>query len=306
MLDPTWLLGHAKTAFTHHPTPITLTHKHTRAHQSFAQFVEAVTPPCRLNPLLFNGHLQTMWTAVKEAGPPIWYKRRIFQSTFDIYPGQFAVDFVVPVPQPGEQVIVDPELPERTTYFNDDEYEELVHGKVNAEDETPMLICLHGLSGGSHEIYLRHVVAPITAAGWACCVVNARGCANSKITTPFLFNARATWDVRQTIRYLHEKYPKRPLYAIGFSLGANILTNYVAEEGDNCILKAAIACSNPWNLEISHKGLVNSFIGLNVYSRVMGNNLKRLYGQHKEQVLQIPGMKDEEVMACKHLYEFDR
>lgn len=94
-----------------------------------------------------------------------------------------------------------------------------------------MLVALHGLSGGSHELYLRHVIAPLVKSGgdgdggWEACVVNSRGCANSKITTGVLYNARATWDVRQAVGWLRKTFPNRPLFGIGFSLGANILTN---------------------------------------------------------------------------------
>src|SRR6185436_15455142 len=73
--------------------------------------------------------------------------------------------------------------------------------------------------------YLRHVLAPLTANGWEACVVNSRGCAESQITSGVLYNARATWDVRQTVKWLQNQFPNRPLFGIGFSLGANILTN---------------------------------------------------------------------------------
>ena len=81
-------------------------------------------------------------------------------------------------------------------------------------------------SGGSHEVYLRHAIAPLVKEGkWEICVVNSRGCAMSKITSGVLYNARATWDVRQAVKWLRSKYPNRPLFGLGFSLGANILTN---------------------------------------------------------------------------------
>jgi predicted alpha/beta-fold hydrolase len=99
------------------------------------------------------------------------------------------------------------------------------------------LICLHGLSGGSYETYVRHVLAPLVeetplgkkAGGlsggeWEALVVNSRGCAGSRITNSFLYNARATWDVRQTVKWAREKWPRRRLFGVGFSLGANILT----------------------------------------------------------------------------------
>ncbi|KAH7117616.1 medium-chain fatty acid ethyl ester synthase/esterase-like protein 1 [Dendryphion nanum] len=296
MVDLGWLVGHAKTSFTHHENAITLKTK-SGAKQSFSQLAKDVIPPCRLNPALFNGHLQTMYTAVKEAGPPVHYKRQIFQSTHPIYPGQYAVDFVVPpLDRPN-----DPSLPDRTTNFTATEF-----ASLPSSDSTPMLICLHGLTGGSHEIYLRQVIAPLTASGWESCVINARGCAMSTITTPELFNSRSTWDVRQLILYLREIFPSRPLYAVGFSLGANILTNYVAEEGEDCVLKAAVACSNPWNLEICHHALKRTYIGAEVYSKTMGNNLLRLFDRHKEQMLKGGKIDEEKVKQCKYLYEFDR
>lgn len=69
------------------------------------------------------------------------------------------------------------------------------------------------------------MLRPIVDAGWEACVVNSRGCARSKITTGVLYNARATWDVRQVVNWLRKSFPNRPLFGIGYSLGANILVN---------------------------------------------------------------------------------
>lgn len=294
-----FLLGYGKTAYTHHKSPISLPTK-AGSSVSLPSFAASAIPPCHLNPLLFNGHLQTMWTVLKPAGPPIYYKRQIMHSTHSVYPGQFAVDFVVPR-EVGEEAKVDETLPERTSYYTQEEFDGLA-----SNDDTPMLISLHGLSGGSHEIYLREVIAPLIPQGWAACVVNGRGCALSKVTTPHLFNARSTWDVRQTIKHLRKIFPNRPLYAVGYSLGANILTNYVGEEGEECVLKAAIACSNPWNLEVCSKGLQRTWIGLEVYSRAMGGNLQKLYQMHREEIMKNPLIDDEAVCACKYIGEFDR
>jgi predicted alpha/beta-fold hydrolase len=294
-----FLFGYAKTSYTHHSTPISLPTK-TGSQTSFSDLIKAAIPPCRLNPFLFNGHLQTMWTAVKDDGPPVYYKRKIYESTHSIYPGQFTADFVVSKEE-GLESKLDESLPERTTFYSEKEWD-----SVGSEDNKPMLICLHGLSGGSHEVYLRQCVAPLTALGWEACVVNGRGCALSKITTPRLFNARATWDVRQLIEHLHELFPNRPLYAIGFSLGANILTNYVAEEGDKCVLKAAVACSNPWNLEVCNISLQRSWLGSEVYSKVMGSNLLKLYERHRSELVNAKELDEETIRKCKYLYEFDR
>lgn len=208
--------GRAKIAFTHSPSPLALQRKDGTA-TDLLKVCEASTPTCQLNPLLFNGHLQTMWTAVKEHGPPIYYRRKIFDADHKTYTGTFTVDFAV-----DPHADVDEALPPRTAFFSEDDF-----AKIGSDDSRPMLIVLHGLSGGSHEIYLRHAIAPLVMNGgnWDVCVVNARGCANSKVTSGLLFNARATWDVRQFVKWAKQTFPNRPLFGLGFSLGANILTN---------------------------------------------------------------------------------
>jgi predicted alpha/beta-fold hydrolase len=46
-----------------------------------------------------------------------------------------------------------------------------------------------------------------------------------KITTTVLYNGRATWDIRQVVKWCRKTFPNRPLFGIGFSLGANMMTN---------------------------------------------------------------------------------
>ncbi|PKY06849.1 AB-hydrolase YheT [Aspergillus campestris IBT 28561] len=272
----------------------------------------AATPThCDLNPFLFNGHLQTAWTAVKYDPVPVYYKRRMFEADSPMYSGHFAMDFMVkPYEVPTEGPETDPErihtqpsgLPERTSFFSSDELSALP-----SDDTRPMLVALHGLSGGSHEVYLRHVVAPLVADGtWEACVVNSRGCAQTKISTGVLYNARATWDVRQAVKWLRKTFPNRPLFGIGFSLGANILTNYLGEEGDACQLKAAVLCASPWNLDVSSSNLQNTVMGLHVYSKVMGTSMKALFEQHVEEISKNPRIDVEAVRSITHLHEFDR
>jgi predicted alpha/beta-fold hydrolase len=180
-------LGRAKTRFTTAPSPIRIVSKDGTSTNLLA-VSKATTPPCQLNPLLFNGHLQTMWTAAKQHGPSVYYRRRVFTADHPSYPGTFAVDFV---DEPFAER--DASLPPRTAYMSDAEFE-----GIASDDARPQLVVLHGLSGGSHEIYLRHAIAPLVESGdWEVCVVNSRGCANSTLTTGLLYNARATWDVRQ-------------------------------------------------------------------------------------------------------------
>ncbi|KAL2266313.1 hypothetical protein VTJ83DRAFT_5665 [Remersonia thermophila] len=288
--------GRAKIAFAHSSSPLALRKKDGTS-TDLAEVCKASIPACQLNPLLFNGDIQTMWTVFKEHGPPIYYRRRIFDADPASYKGTFTVDFAVP---PHDDT--DASLPPRTAYFSEEDF-----AKIGSDDDKPMLIVLHGLSGGSHEIYLRHAIAPLVLNGgnWEVCVVNARGCANSKVTSGVLFNARATWDVRQVVNWARKTFPNRPLFGLGFSLGANILTNYVGEEGAGCPLKAAIAVGNPFDLEMANKALQRTMLG-RVYSRVMGTNMKKLITLHKDEISKYTTLDYDKIQSITFLHEFDR
>jgi len=297
IMTPPRLFGSARTKYHHSRNSLSLSTKDGK-NVSFAELCKSVIPPCRLNPFLFNGHLQTMWTVFKGQSVPIHYKRKLFENEDPIYTGTFAVDFVT---TPNDKN--DPDLPPRTTFFTEQEFQ-----SIRSEDSRPMLVFLHGLSGGSHELYLRHVLAPLVAphGSWEACVVNSRGCSNTKITTSVLYNARATWDVRQTVRWLRKTFPNRPLFGCGFSLGANIITNYIGEEGSDCVFKAAVVLSNPWNLEASSLALQRTWMGLNVYSKALGTNMKKLFERHVEQIQQNPKIDVQAVRSLKYMHEFDR
>lgn len=185
---------------------------------TFDQLTKSVLPKCKLNPFLFNGDLQTIWTALVNTSIDVYYKRVVFEQEDPVFPGQFTLDFVV---APYEKT-KDKELPPRTTHYTEEEVK-----NIGSDDSKPMLVTLHGLSGGSHELYLREVLGKLMGekGGWEAVVVNSRGCAEAKVTSNLLYNARATWDVRQAVKWLRKTFPNRPLFGCGFSLGGNIITN---------------------------------------------------------------------------------
>lgn len=237
-------LGHAKKSFYHASNTIEFSTKQGES-ISLLELCKKSTPPCRLNPFLFNGHLQTFWTAIKGQDIPIYYKRHIYEAEHSAFIGTFAVDFVVPPFQGSDET-----LPPRTTYYNEADFDE-----IESPDTKPMIVCLHGLSGGSHEIYLRAVLQPLVEQGWEACVVNSRGCAKSSITSELLYNARSTWDIRQVIKWLRKTFPNRPLFGVGFSLGANILVNVRIVDKSALIFKTMNLISS-FHLVVSGGGRV--------------------------------------------------
>jgi len=51
----------------------------------------------------------------------------------------------------------------------------------------------------------------------------------------------------------------------------------VGEEGYECELKAAVVCSNPWDLHAGNLALQRTWLGREVYSKTMNQGLKGLF-----------------------------
>jgi len=80
----------------------------------------------------------------------------------------------------------------------------------------------------------------------------------------------------------------------------------VGEEGSNCLLKAAVVVSNMFNLDISNNALQRTWFRKEVYSRVMGANVRRLAENHKDAIATNPKINLDSLRATTYLHEFDR
>ena len=61
------------------------------------------------------------------------------------------------------------------------------------------------------------------------------------MTSGQLYSAGHTDDLRQALMYVAQRYPNAPLLGLGFSLGANVIVRYLAEEGERSRLRAGCA-----------------------------------------------------------------
>ncbi|KAI0781038.1 AB-hydrolase YheT [Trametes elegans] len=162
------------------------------------------------------------------------------------------------------------------------------------KEDTPIVVVLHGLTGGSHESYVRAILAPACrpveqgGLGYRGIVVNFRGCAGVPLTSPQLYSAQNTDDIRAAVLYIEKLYPRAPLIGIGFSLGANVLTRYLAEEGERSRLIAGCALACPWDLVASSDHLQKHFLHRNVYSAGMAQNLQKVVARHLDALSKFP------------------
>lgn len=94
----------------------------------------------------------------------------------------------------------------------------------------PLLFVVPGLTSTGYTSYVKEIVKQSEQHGYETVVINYRGLCGVELATPKLYYSMAVNDVIEPMNYIFEKYCKsqnRPTFAIGVSMGSNILGNLI-------------------------------------------------------------------------------
>ncbi|XP_002971512.2 embryogenesis-associated protein EMB8 [Selaginella moellendorffii] len=170
--------------------------------------------------------------------------------------------------------------------------------------DAPVLIFLPGLTGGSHDSYVKYLVSRVRNIGWHTVVFNSRGCSDSPVTSPKFYSASFTEDLRQVVRFVAYRFPESRIYAVGWSLGANILVRYLGQEGENCILSGAVSLCNPFDLVVADEDFRKGFN--NIYDKSLATSLRTIFRKHAALFEEIGGEYNIPLAAnAKTVRQFD-
>jgi predicted alpha/beta-fold hydrolase len=122
-------------------------------------------------------------------------------------------------------------------------------------EDGPVVLLLHGLSGSSRSPYMRGLQDRMAAGGWRTVAMNFRGCGGQPNQTSRGYHSGETGDFDWVVRVVRQRYPDKPLSAVGFSLGGNVLLKWLGEHGAGAELVAAAAVSVPLRLDLCAKRL---------------------------------------------------
>jgi uncharacterized protein len=225
-----------------------------------------IEPTYRAPLWLPGAHLQTIAPARLLPQPRVEYRR----ERWDTPDGDFVdIDFALPEP---------------------------------ADANAPVLALFHGLEGNSQSHYARSIMRAAADRGWRGLVPHFRGCSGEPNRLPRAYHSGDSAEGDWILRAVARRFPGARLFAVGISLGGNMLAKWLGERGtDAGFVTAAASIGSPLDLAAGGAALAQGF-NL-VYTKMFLTTLK---DKALAKAARFPGVASAEaIRSSRNLYDFD-
>ena len=166
------------------------------------------------------------------------------------------------------------------------------------------VLVLHGLESSAEAVYVKGMLKAFSEAGWDGVGMNFRSCSGERNRQPGAYHAGQTTDITQAVNHIASKGRYKSMMLIGFSLGGNVVLNYLGREPEkvNPLVSRAMAISTPVDLSGSADQLDKNPENRYYVRRF----LKRLNAKALDIAARAPGLIDENIIASiKTIRDFD-
>ncbi len=173
-----------------------------------------------------------------------------------------------------------------------------------AEDAgRPLAVVIHGLTGCEDSRYLRATAGNLLQAGYPVLRLNLRGAGPSRPLCRLQYHAGKSEDLRAALTTLGALDPglvRHGLLLAGFSLGANMLLKFLAEQGTGFPIKAAAAVSAPIDLKATQQRIMAPRNAL--YHRYL---LGRMKAESLDSAAGLGENQRRAIERTRSIYQFD-
>ncbi|KAG8920356.1 hypothetical protein FRC02_000953 [Tulasnella sp. 418] len=152
------------------------------------------------------------------------------------------------------------------------------HGAFSSREDTkPVVILVHGILGNSQAPYILGPAHGLIANGFRVAAMNLRGCGGVRLTSAAYHNAGMIGDLKSVLLFIQSLAPNAHKFLVGCSLGAGLVTNTLADLGEESPVTAAITVSNVFSYEKCFTELKSktTMMGL-VINKSLGTKYKKL------------------------------
>lgn len=113
-----------------------------------------------------------------------------------------------------------------------------------------LIVLFHGLEGYSQSHYARSLMAKANELGWRGVVPHFRGCSGEANRLLRSYHSGDSDEIDWILRRIKTENPHSKIYAVGISIGGNMLLKWLGEHGESAsrIIERAVAVSTPLDL----------------------------------------------------------
>ena len=193
-----------------------------------------------------------------------------------------------------------PPLPYRAETWTTPDDDFLVVHVAEAATPGPLAILLHGLEGSAQSPYVLGLGRRLRQLGYSILALEQRSCSGRMNRQRRLYHSGVTDDLDFVVRTAAARWPGRPIFVGGVSLGGNQLGRWLGTHRAPDAIRAAAIVSAPFDLTVSGPHMDRRGIA---YVRYF---LRSLVPKALEKERQFPGCIDrEKVRRSKTFDAFD-
>ena len=170
----------------------------------------------------------------------------------------------------------------------------------------PVVLICHGLQSNSDSPLAREMAMSFNHIGMDAACINFRGCSGELNRLPMGYHLSFTDDLAYMVELVAAKRPGAPIYLSGFSLGANVVTKYLADMGTDALkynICGAAVNAIPFNLTATRPNFNDPGISKSLYGDRLLESLTNRVVESME--VQNYTFSKEQLLQCKTVLEFD-
>ena len=175
----------------------------------------------------------------------------------------------------------------------------------NPSADTPIVILFHGLTGSYKSPYIVGIMKALHAAGFHCVLMHFRSCSGKMNILPRSYHSGETGDALYFTNSVKKRFPQAKLYAVGYSLGGNMLLKLLGESKENSLFNAAVSVSAPLQLDVCANAINSGFSLL--YQKTLMDGLKQSLSTkyNKHDMESLINFKQNNIKNLKTFWDFD-
>ena len=179
------------------------------------------------------------------------------------------------------------------------------YAKEKINKNNPIVVIFHGLSGSFKSPYIQGVIDNLVKNNFVAVLMHFRGCSGTPNYLARSYHSGETKDAKSFIDSIVKKYPQNKLFAVGYSIGGNMLLKLLGELQNESKIIASVSVSAPMQLDITADSINSGFSKFYQYHLLKSLKTTLLSKYKRHDMDSLLNKNEQDIKNIKTFWEFD-